>query len=122
MKKLILLSFLFLFAFHSQSGAQTKEFTIGYSGTYPLQWMSVTNGTNWNWYNELSMNLWQGWYVGEAGTHGFVLDSLNSHDLNGYFQPDTLLRFAFGKVTTNQAEDETTDSFRYVYHNTIVSD
>ncbi|MBK6506017.1 MAG: hypothetical protein IPG02_10170 [Ignavibacteria bacterium] len=77
----------------------------------------VTNSTNWSWYDELNVNLWQGWGIGEVSIHGFILDSLYSRNISGYFQPDTLMQFALGKVITHQAENNTTDSFRYRHHN-----
>lgn len=113
MKNLILV--LVLSISFSQSNSQTKEFTIAYSGTYP-SWDTATKGTNWSWYNELNVNLWQGWGIGEVSYHGFILDSLYSHNISGYFQPDTLMQFALGKVIIHHAENNTIDSFKYKYH------
>ena len=116
MKKSIFLLIIFSIFFHAASISQTKEFTIAYSGTYP-NYDYVTNSTNWSWYDELNVNLWQGWGIGEVSIHGFILDSLYSRNISGYFQPDTLMQFALGKVITHQAENNTTDSFRYRHHN-----
>lgn len=116
MKKLILFLSLHQIILAANLNAQSKEFIIAYSGTYP-NWNSETNSANWNWYNELNMNLWQGWGIGEVSYHGFILDSLDNHNINGYFQPDTLMQFALGKVIIHQAENNTADSFRYRYHN-----
>ena len=115
MKKSIFLFVVFAIFVQALSNAQTKEFTIAYSGTYP-NWNPETNPTNWSWYNELNVNLWQGWGIGEAAYHGFILDSLYSHNISGYFQPDTLMQFALGKVIVHQAESNTADSFRYMHH------
>jgi len=116
MKKSIFLLIIFSIFFHAASISQTKEFTIAYSGTYP-NYDYVTNSTNWSWYDELNVNLWQGWGIGELSIHGFILDSLYSHNISGYFQPDTLMQFALGKVIIHQAENNTTDNFRYRHHN-----
>ncbi len=116
MKKSIFLLIIFSIFFHAASISQTKEFTIAYSGTYP-NWDSGNKLTNWSWYDELNVNLWQGWGIGEASYHGFILDSsLYSHNISGYFQPDTLMQFALGKVIIHQAENNTTDNFRYRHH------
>ncbi|MBX7042390.1 MAG: hypothetical protein K1X85_05760 [Ignavibacteria bacterium] len=115
MKKSIFLFVVFAIFVQALSNAQTKEFTIAYSGTYP-NYDYVTNSTNWSWYDELNVNLWQGWGIGEAGYHGFILDSLYSHNISGYFQPDTLMQFALGKVIVHQVESNTADSFRYMHH------
>jgi len=115
MKKSIFLFVVFAIFVQALSNAQTKEFTIAYSGTYP-NWNPETNPTNWSWYNELNVNLWQGWGIGEAAYHGFILDSLYSHNISGYFQPDTMMQFALGKVIVHQAESNTADSFRYMHH------
>ena len=116
MKKSIFLLIIFSIFYHAASESQTKEFTIAYSGTYP-NYDYVTNSTNWSWYDELNVNLWQGWGIGEVSIHGFILDSLYSRNISGYFQPDTLMQFALGKVITHQAENNTTDNFRYRHHN-----
>ena len=116
MKKSIFLLIIFSIFYHAASESQTKEFTIAYSGTYP-NYDYVTNSTNRSWYDELNVNLWQGWGIGEVSIHGFILDSLYSRNISGYFQPDTLMQFALGKVITHQAENNTTDSFRYRHHN-----
>jgi len=114
MKNLILI-LVFLISF-SEVSSQTKEFTIGYSGCYPVDSDSATKATDWSWYNELNVNLWEGYGIGEVSRHGYVLDSLYNHNINGYFQPDTLMQFTFGKVIIHQAEENTSDNFRYNHH------
>ncbi|MBK6878012.1 MAG: hypothetical protein IPG99_16585 [Ignavibacteria bacterium] len=115
MNKVISFCIILLNLFVSVSISQTKEFTIAYSGTYP-NWDPATNSANWFLYDELKMNLWQGWGIGEANSHGFILDSLAAHNISGYFQPDTLMQYAFGKVVIHQAEQNTQESFRYRNH------
>jgi len=115
MKNLIMI--LVFVIFFSEVSSQTKEFTISYSGCYPVDSDSSTRATNWHWYDELNVNLWEGYGIGEVSRHGYILDSLYSHNINGYFQPDTLMQFAFGKVIIHQAEEITLDNFRYNYHN-----
>jgi hypothetical protein len=115
MNKVLSFCIILLNLFVSVSISQTKEFTIAYSGTYP-KWDPATNSANWFFYDELRMNLWQGWGIGEANSHGFILDSLAAHNISGYFQPDTLMQYAFGKVVIHQAEENTQDSFRYRNH------
>jgi hypothetical protein len=102
--------------------AQEKEFALGFSGT-PHQICSYYNGNlncsywqNYNWYAELKMNLWQGWMAGSnLQYHLTSLDSLELYGMQGYYQPDTLLFAAFGKVSIHQAEI-TTDRYRYNNH------
>lgn len=121
MKNLIFV-LVFLISF-SELHSQSKEFTIGYTGCYPIDGdLSATSATNWSWYNELNVNLWQGWGIGEVSKHGFVFDSLYNHNLKGYFQPDTLNQHAFGKVNIHQAESNTQSSFKYNYHSNFGSD
>ena len=55
--KYILLAFIFTSSIQSQ----TKTFMLGFAGTYPEGYSySGSSGVNWSWYNELSMNFWQG--------------------------------------------------------------
>lgn len=120
--KNVIFVLVFLISF-SELHSQSKEFTIGFTGCYPIDGnLDSTKATNWSWYNELNVNLWQGWGIGEVSKHGFVFDSLYNHNLKGYFQPDTLNQHAFGKVNIHQTESNTQSSFKYNYHSNYGSD
>ena len=87
---------------------------------YPDRWdYAATSGVNWLWHNELNINTWQGWFIGDREKD--VVNKLNSYDLNGYFQPDTLRWLGYGKVVTHEAEITDINSvavgrFRYNTH------
>jgi hypothetical protein len=122
MKRSLVLT-LVLFLVSLSLFAQQKDFRIGYSGSYP-NWNLNTTGTNWSWYGDLNAKIWQGWGIGEVGIthHSQVLNNLNTYNLDGWFQPDSLQWFALGKVVIHQAEQNTTDNFKYNTHSNAGTD
>lgn len=92
--------------------SQSREFRLGFTGAYPHDYeFSVTNNFNWAWYQELSMNRWQAWWIDEKKTS--VISNLGTYDLGGYLQIDTIIWAAHGKVQINQAESNTPEIFKY---------
>jgi hypothetical protein len=78
-----------------------------------------TSQVNWNWHNELNINIWQGWWIGDKEKE--VINILDAHNINGYFQPDTLRWLTSGKVQINEAEETDINNnpigrFRYNNH------
>lgn len=95
--------------------AQQKEFKLGISGTYPM-WDTNTNTIDWSYYNDLGVKIWQGWGVGEVNYHSGILDNLKTYNLDGWFQPDSLHWFSYGKVVIHQAEQNASGNFKYNTH------
>lgn len=92
-----------------------NNFKLGFTGTYPDNYSyGTTSGTNWSWYNELYMNTWQGWWIGEQETG--VMSNLNTYNLHGLFQPDSLRWAGYGRMQINQAENNSSLFFRYTNH------
>lgn len=118
MKTTIPVLLVLLFSF--QSFPQTNSFVIGFSGMYPHRYdYQLSKNIDWNWYNELNINTWEGWYIGDQEKE--VVDTLDRHGFWGYFQPDTLRWLAFGKVLVHEAEStlaggSSVARFRYFNH------
>jgi hypothetical protein len=113
--RILLLSVLFFWSLNLL--AQQKEFKLGISGTYPT-WDGGTHVIDWTYYTDLNVKIWQGWAIGEVqiSHHSESLNKLNTYDLEGWFQPDTLMQFAMGKVVIHQAEQNAAVNFKYNTH------
>ena len=100
--------------------SQTNQFTIGFSGTYPINWNTPTYDyslahTDWSWYSGLNMNLWAGWNI--DGRHTAAITELDNNNLNAYFQPDTMIyHAALGRISQFEAEDDFTGRHKYTNH------
>ncbi len=102
------------------SFGQTNTFKLGFTGAYPdgnpIAY-DFQKELNWNLYDELSMNIWQGWSIEGYDRHREVFERLTSHNFNAYFFPDTMiLKGAYGRISVYEAESDYTDRFRYDYH------
>ena len=119
----ILLAITVLFILADNVYSQTNEFKIGFTGAYPLNWDQhayeyTYNNMDWGWYSELSMNLWSGWQI--DGRHTDVIYNLEQNELNGYFQPDTMIyRASYGRISLFQAESDYTGRHRYTDHHSM---
>jgi len=93
--------------------SQSNTFRLGFTGSLPAggQVWTATSATDWGWYNELSINTWQGFEVGDQ--QKVVLDKLDNYNLSGMFNPDTVMWAAFGRITIHQAEIGISDRFHY---------
>jgi len=97
--------------------SQTNQFTIGFSGTYPINWNTPTYDyslahTDWSWYSGLNMNLWAGWNI--DGRHTAAITELDNNNLNAYFQPDTMIyHAALGRISLFEAEEDFTGRHKY---------
>lgn len=124
----ISLLLLFIFSFTaSDLYSQQKDFQLGFTFT-PHQTCRIIDSVHYeywqhyNWYSELKLNLWQGAAAGSnLQYHLTSLDSLQHYGMQGYYQPDTLMYAAFGKVSIHQAE-ETSDRYRYKNHHNSGTD
>jgi len=108
MKKLLtalsVVVFLLFFSFQiSDLYSQTNSFRLGYTGMYPNRYVyDQTKNVDWGWYGEHNINTWQGWFIGDKEKE--VLGKLNTNNLFGYFQPDTLRWLGYGKAVIHEAE------------------
>jgi len=127
-RKIYLLLFLIISFTTSDLCSQQKDFQIGFTFT-PHQTCRETDSgfhcvywQHYNWFSELKLNLWQGAGAGSnLQYHLTSLDSLQHYGMQGYYQPDTLMYAAFGKVSIHQAE-ETSDRYRYNNHHNSGTD
>ena len=112
-----------IIAFSSKSAlSQEKEFVLGFSGT-PHQTCSFIDTNlycpywlHYHWFDEFKLNLWQGWNAGSnLQYHLTSLDSLEHYGMQGYYQPDSLIYAAYGKVSIHEA-DSVSDRYRYNNH------
>jgi len=78
---------------------------------------------NWDYYRQLNVNMWQGWWIGAkwqdkkpAVSTGEVMRKLEQEKISGLFQPDTLRWAAWGREQINEAEDDDNLRFRYLDH------
>ncbi|MEO8514289.1 MAG: hypothetical protein ABI543_12055 [Ignavibacteria bacterium] len=113
---LVIVFVIFLSSVHSQ----TNQFTIGFSGTYPINWNTPTyvyslDHTDWSWYSGLNVNLWAGWNI--DGRHTVAITELENNNLNAYFQPDTMIyHAALGRISLFEAEGDFTGRHKYTNH------
>ena len=106
--------------------SQQKELYLGFTGM-PHTLGRLYNGNSyyyywehWGWFQELGLNTWQGWNAGSNQWHLVYLDSSNYYGLKGYYQPDTLIYTANGKISIHEAEETATgggDVGRFRYNN-----
>ena len=102
--------------------SQQKDFQLGFTFT-PHQTCYKIDDTlhcsywqHYNWFSELKLNLWQGFFAGsDLQYHLTSLDSLERYEMGGYYEPDSLMYAAFGKVSIHQA-DSVNDRYRYNNH------
>ena len=102
--------------------SQQKDFQLGFTFT-PHQTCYKIDDTlhcsywqHYNWFSELKLNLWQGFFAGSnLQYHLTSLDSLERYEMGGYYEPDSLMYAAFGKVSIHQA-DSVNDRYRYNNH------
>src|SRR4030095_5422077 len=89
-----------------------QTFRLGFAGDYPEYFTyGSSQTTSWSWYPELSANIWQGF--GMSDKYPNMLDSCHKYGLLfAYFNPDTIIWTAFGKMSIIQAED-INDRFAY---------
>jgi hypothetical protein len=103
--------------------SQSKEFYLGFTGSYPANWNSssytyTSNDMDWNWFAELNCNVWQGWNA--SGSNTEIITKLNQHNLYGYFQPETMIKHgAYGRISLFEAESEYSGRHRYNNHYNI---
>jgi len=117
MKRLI--TVLLLLLLFTSLYSQTKTFRLGFSGTYPVfhdpaGYNGKLGAADWAGYRDLNLNLWQGWKMGDKQSE--VLDSLASSNLDGYFQPDSIIWMGSGRISIHEAEDNSSIHFRYNNH------
>jgi hypothetical protein len=109
--KTIKLTLLFLLLVIS-TYCQTETFMLGFAGNYPeYNTYGSSQNVNWSWYNDLNLNFWQGFGIGDKHKH--ILDSLDKYDLYGYFNPDTIIWAAFGRMTIFEAETNSNGRFYF---------
>ena len=101
-----------------------NDFKLGFTGAYPQYYdYNTTKNINWQNYHDMSMNQWQGWWIGDnwrrtsSNTTAVedVLSKLSQEHIDGWFQPDTILWAGYGRVQVNEAE-EISDRFNYGNH------
>jgi hypothetical protein len=97
-----------------------NDFRLGFTGAYPHYYnYPVTSGFDWDYYNELNMNTWQGWWLGEnwhSNATVQVLQKLADRNKDGFLQPDSIRWAGYGRVQVNEAEYDLNLRFRYNYH------
>jgi len=121
--KLNLLLLYLIIAFSGKSAlSQEKEFVLGFSGTPHPTCSYINNNLNcsyweyYHWFDEFKLNLWQGWNAGSnLQYHLTSPDSLKHYGMQGYYQPDSLIYAAYGKVSIHEA-DSVSDRYRYNNH------
>ena len=119
MKKTIYTILSMLILFLQITYSQNNTFKLGFTGMYPnnfgiLDPDKVTYQQNWNWYQELNLNYWQGWWIGDTAVN--VMQNLSSNNLYGYFQPDTIRWAGYGRQQINYAADGRDSRFKYNSH------
>ena len=91
-----------------------NDFKLGFTGAYPQYYdYNTTKNINWQNYHDMSMNQWQGWWIGDnwrrtsSNTTAVedVLSKLSQEHIDGWFQPDTILWAGYGRVQVNEAEN-----------------
>lgn len=105
--------------------SQTNTFKLGFTGCYPNNYdYFSTNNHPWSDYGDLNMNSWSAWWVGDNLTNNpqvhlpWAIEDLNTHNLYGYFQPDTIRISGYGKVVYHHAATHSyIPHFYYDYHN-----
>jgi hypothetical protein len=41
-----------------------NTFKLGFTGAYPNEYaFDMNSNVNWSWYNDLKLNMWQGWWI-----------------------------------------------------------
>jgi len=120
--KLILIAFFIQSLTAEYLFSQQKEFQLGFTFTphqtcYKIDTpLHCSYWQHYNWFSELKLNLWQGFFAGSnLQYHLTSLDSLERYEMGGYYQPDSLMYAAFGKVSIHQA-DSVNDRYRYNNH------
>ena len=117
-KKFFMISFM-LILFLQITYSQNDTFRLGFTGMYPDNWgvsdpNHVTYSQNWEWFHELNLNYWQAWWVNDTAVT--ILQDLNSNNLYGYFQPDTIRQVGYGRQQINYAADGRDSRFKYNTH------
>ncbi len=116
---LLFVLFAFLFLSKADIYSQQEKFILGFSGTYPkfhspAGYADMNLYVDWAGYRDLNLNVWQGWGMGDGQTD--VLAYLDSSNLDSYFQPDSIMWMAMGRISIHQAEDNSSIPFRYDNH------
>lgn len=110
--KALVLVFLFI---SSNLFSQSNIFKLGFTGAYPNYYnYPVFSTIDWDYYDELKMNTWSGWWAGDTNTH--LINTLAARQIGGYFQPDTLRWAGYGRMQINEAEYNASLRFRYNGH------